>query len=192
MSHSIRTTPIVFSQDDTEDSAPFAMLHRHDGTIESYMPTVESIIATAQHLSQWDYGEDHEVEVLPPTDAHHERYFIRPDRDENEWIVYTDDWALLDSTPQAGDYVLTEHPRMGYVSLDRIVSIRKEPTEMRLDWVKLVASDDPLKGDLEVTCLGCGTVLFDAQDDDTLLVLVEGFRDHVETLHRGVKFVGVN
>jgi len=44
---------------------------------------------------------------------------------------------------------------------------------------KLVASDDPVKTDLELTCLRCGERLCDAEDDDTLSVLVGMARDHV-------------
>jgi hypothetical protein len=138
MLHSIiKTTHIVFFQEDDDPPTdpdesfyqPFATLHRHDDSVMSYMPTEESVIATAQMLSQWDYAEDDEVTILKdhPHPAE-ERYFIRPDR-EDGWIVYTENWSM--SGPEfhdgaevkVGDYVLTAHSQLGYVSLDRVVEV---------------------------------------------------------------------
>lgn len=44
--------------------------------------------------------------------------------------------------------------------------------------IQLTRSDDPVKTDLEVICLGCGAHLCDAQDGDTLAILVEMAAEH--------------
>lgn len=191
MSHSITARHIVFSQSDDEDSAPYATLYRVDGHITG-IPTEESIIAAAEHLSQWDYGDGEGViQALPPTGPDEERFFVRPQLDDNGWIVYTGEWSLETTTPGPGDYVLTAHSRLGYVSLDRIVTIRKEPTAVNLEWVELTQSDDAAKRDLEVTCLICGERMFDAEAGDTLGVLVRGFTDHLDRIHPTVNFDGL-
>lgn len=130
--HSITISNIIFfdhDEDEPDGYAPFATLHRHDDTVVSYMPTVESIIATAQMLSQWDYGDDpHEVKPLRDFHIDEERWFIRPDR-EAGWIVYTEDWSVTtvtgfhDETPEVGDYVLTAHRKFGYTVLDRVEAV---------------------------------------------------------------------
>lgn len=140
MLHSIiKTTHIVFFQNDDDPPTdpdetvyqPFATLYRHDDSVVTGMPTEESVIETAEMLSQWDYAEDGEIAILndePPPHPALDRYFIRPDR-EDGWIVYTENWALSgpefhgDAEVKVGDYVLTAHSRLGYVSLDRIVEV---------------------------------------------------------------------
>lgn len=186
MKHSIRTVTAIYSSSDGQhdDRKPWRTLFSVDETALRGA-TDESIIATAQYLSQWDFGEEEDTDSAPlrPLLPDEVRWFIRPDRDDNDWIVYTDDWVLTSSTPHAGDYVLTAHRHFDYVSLERIVSITPYPDRLTLSWVTLTASDDSLKRELELACLVCGEALVDAEAGDTLAVLVDSFADHVAEAH---------
>lgn len=116
----LTTRHIVFFQDDDEDYQPWATLYRVDGVVMRGA-TTESIVETVQMLSQWDYDEG-EHAALPPLNPDEERFFVRPQLDDNDWIVYVDGWAVIDGPPEPGDYVITAHRRLGYVSLDRVVA----------------------------------------------------------------------
>ncbi|MGW5353361.1 hypothetical protein ACWERV_22980 [Streptomyces sp. NPDC004031] len=62
------------------------------------------------------------------------------------------------------------------------------PSALRLDvpWddYPLLASDDLVKSDLELTHTRCGECLCDAEAGDTLLVLIEMVADHEATCHQ--------
>lgn len=57
--------------------------------------------------------------------------------------------------------------------------ILSEELGAMLGGIVLLASDDPVKTDLEVTCRDCRAVLCDAEHNDTLDVLVGVVLDHV-------------
>ncbi|MEV3999169.1 hypothetical protein ACFYPK_32720 [Streptomyces halstedii] len=58
------------------------------------------------------------------------------------------------------------------------------PLDVPWDDYPMLASDDPVKTDLELTHTRCGERLCDAEADDTLLMLIEMVADHEATCHQ--------
>lgn len=89
--------------------------------------TGESIGALAEHMAQWDYGQESEIDthLLHELNAHERRWLIRPSRDDNGHYAYDQPWdvMLYLSDAQPGDYILTFHDQLRYAALDRVLAM---------------------------------------------------------------------
>jgi hypothetical protein len=131
------------------------------------------------------YGNTHLVEVTyttehdgsEPTEGDTPRTLHGPFFTEDEAKAWIEDRPDFDDVD---DYLVIP-----------LNSVRPEPEPeaqplyLELDRVELVASDDGLKSDLEVTCIKCGHVLCDAEHTDSLGTLARIASEHVCDVEAG-------
>jgi hypothetical protein len=125
---------IVFCQGDDADEPLDLLYNRHD-TVSYHGPTAESIDAAFSYLAQWDYGDPAEQCADPASGAQ-----------DDVW--------------EQGGYRLTAHLGLGYVGLERVITLPVELYRCPCCGTDVMDSR-PVCGDCraagcEETCDSCG------------------------------------